>query len=35
MYGEIKDPTPDKGRALRHRAEEYAKELVEQGRIQK
>jgi ferredoxin-thioredoxin reductase catalytic chain len=35
MYGEVKDPTPDQGRALRHRADEYEKELIEQGRIQR
>jgi ferredoxin-thioredoxin reductase catalytic chain len=29
MYGEIKDPTPDKGRPLRHKAEEREKERRE------
>ena len=35
MYGEVKDPTPGKGRALKHRADEYEKELIDQGLIQK
>ncbi len=29
MYGIVKDPTPDKGRALRHKAEEREKERIE------
>ncbi len=28
-YGEVKDPTPDKGRALRHKAEERERERRE------
>ena len=29
IYGDVKDPTPDKGRALRHKAEEREKERRE------
>jgi len=28
MYGLVKDPTPDKGRPLRHKAEEREKERL-------
>lgn len=28
MYGEVKDPTPDKGRALRHQAEKREQERI-------
>lgn len=29
IYGEVTDPTPDKGRPLRHKAEEREKERIE------
>ncbi|ETX01599.1 MAG: hypothetical protein ETSY2_36895 [Candidatus Entotheonella gemina] len=35
MYGLVKDPTPDKGRAIKHRSDEYEKALIEEGRIER